>query len=359
METLAWIGFTQSFFGALLLLAKRNNHISDKILAAWLVVSAITFFEVAISKAGSFSITPVNTMITNVLLYIYCLSVTNDKFRLKSVHFYHALLPFIFVLIIVWTGARLRMDHYFFDDVFLPYRIALAVCLIASFFLYWYLSIKTIHRYRMHLKNEYSSIESNIKLGWLLFVLIFYIIFNLWLIAAGFIEVFSVIETNYVVYILISNLFLVFAFIFYGLRQQVLMPAHTDNTETTTYAESKLSDEEKHRIAQKLMLYFDTKQPYLDRELTISSLAAQLGTQRYKLTEVLNSELHKNFYRFVNEYRIEKAKAMLTDRSNDKLSIEAIGYDCGFNSKTTFFTVFKSFTGLTPMQYKTQISGKN
>ena len=137
------------------------------------------------------------------------------------------------------------------------------------------------------------------------------------------------------------------------------MPAHTDNTETTTYAESKLSDEEKHRIAQKLMLYFDTKQPYLDRELTISSLAAQLGTQRYKLTEVLNSELHKNFYRFVNEYRIEKAKAMLTDRSNDKLSIEAIGYDCGFNSKTTFFTVFKSFTGLTPMQYKTQISGKN
>lgn len=356
METLAWIGFTQSFFGALLLLAKRRNHLSDKILATWLVVTAITFFEVAISKAGSFSITPVNIMITNVLLYIYSLSLTKEKFRLKSAHFYHALLPFVFVLIIVWTGARLHMDEYFFEDIFLPYRITLAVCLIASFFFYCYLSIITIHRYRMHLKNEYSSIENDIKLNWLLFVLIFYIAFNLLLITVGFVEVFSAIETNYVVYILVSNLFLVFAFIFYGLRQQVLIPSQVENIETVTYADSRLSDEEKQRIKQKLLKYFDSKEPYLNRELTITSLANQLGTQRYKLTEVLNSELHKNFYRFVNEYRVEKAKKLLIDPENDKLSIEAIGYDCGFNSKTTFFTVFKDFTDLTPMQFKNQFT---
>lgn len=359
METLAWIGFTQSFFGVLLVMAKRNNHISDKILSVWLAISGITFMEIAITQANSFSIVPVNALITNALLFIYSISLTRENFRLKTKHWAHALLPTVFILVIIWTGAELRMEHYFFEDVFLPYRIVMAVTLIASFLFYWFLSVRTIHRYRQKLKNEFSSIEANIKLGWLLFVLIFYIVYNLILIAAGFIEVFSGIETNYLYFVLSFNLFLVLSFTFYGLRQQVLIVPNEHKHETGHYAASRLADEEKLAIKTRLLSYFEKHEPYLDGNLTVSDLAEKLGIQRHKLTEVLNTELNMNFYRFVNTYRVEKVKKLLIDANNNNFSIEALGYDCGFNSKTTFFTVFKNMTGCTPAQYRNRYPNKN
>jgi len=235
----------------------------------------------------------------------------------------------------------------------------MAVTLIASFLFYWFLSVRTIHRYRQKLKNEFSSIEANIKLGWLLFVLIFYIVYNLILIAAGFIEVFSGIETNYLYFVLSFNLFLVFSFTFYGLRQQVLIVPNEHKHETGHYAASRLADEEKLAIKTRLLSYFEKHEPYLDGNLTVSDLADKLGIQRHKLTEVLNTELNMNFYRFVNTYRVEKVKKLLIDANNNNFSIEALGYDCGFNSKTTFFTVFKNMTGCTPAQYRNRYPNKN
>ena len=84
-------------------------------------------------------------------------------------------------------------------------------------------------------------------------------------------------------------------------------------------------------------------------------VSEKINIQRHSLTEVLNMELGKNFYQFVNEYRVNAVKSMLSDGKNDLLSIEGIGYDCGFNSKSTFFAVFKSFTGITPLQFKNSI----
>jgi AraC-like DNA-binding protein len=79
-------------------------------------------------------------------------------------------------------------------------------------------------------------------------------------------------------------------------------------------------------------------------------LSNALGIPKYLLTEVLNVAMGKNFFRLVNEYRVEAVKKMLMKKK--EYSIEAIGYECGFNSKSSFFTVFKNITGLTPLQYK-------
>jgi AraC-like DNA-binding protein len=80
-------------------------------------------------------------------------------------------------------------------------------------------------------------------------------------------------------------------------------------------------------------------------------LANALGFPKHHITEVLNKEIGKNFFQFVNEYRVNAVKEMLIQPKNF-YSIEAIGFECGFNSKSSFFTIFKKATGQTPLQYK-------
>jgi AraC-like DNA-binding protein len=64
----------------------------------------------------------------------------------------------------------------------------------------------------------------------------------------------------------------------------------------------------------------------------------------------LNEHLNKSFTDFINELRIEVSKEYLVTKGN--LTIESIGYESGFNSKSTFFKAFKKFTGITPLQYQ-------
>jgi YesN/AraC family two-component response regulator len=69
------------------------------------------------------------------------------------------------------------------------------------------------------------------------------------------------------------------------------------------------------------------------------------------LSQIINTELNKNFYDFVNEYRIEYAKQELLSIKNTNLTILAIGENCGFNSKLTLNDVFKKFTSHTPSEF--------
>jgi YesN/AraC family two-component response regulator len=91
---------------------------------------------------------------------------------------------------------------------------------------------------------------------------------------------------------------------------------------------------------------------YLQSELTLQELANQLDVPAYQVTQSINEGLGKNFYDLINGYRVEEAKRLLSDPSTRNNKVLAIGMDAGFNSKTTFNTVFKKFTGLTPSEFK-------
>ena len=65
----------------------------------------------------------------------------------------------------------------------------------------------------------------------------------------------------------------------------------------------------------------------------------------------LNKNLNQNFYSYINSLRVEEAKKLLIENRGGKYSIEGIGYMAGFNSKTTFNTVFKAQTGMSPSEY--------
>jgi AraC-like DNA-binding protein len=71
-----------------------------------------------------------------------------------------------------------------------------------------------------------------------------------------------------------------------------------------------------------------------------------------RTTVILNTHYHKNFYTYVNNFRIDYCKALLKNPKKQHLSIEGIAFEGGFGSKSTFNTLFKKQTGMTPTQFK-------
>ena len=93
----------------------------------------------------------------------------------------------------------------------------------------------------------------------------------------------------------------------------------------------------------------------MNEKLTVSELAQKLNISRHHLTQIINEKLNKNFYTFINEFRIEEVKIMFLDKKKEHYTILAVAYECGFNSKSTFNTLFKKYTGLTPSEYRKKV----
>ncbi len=95
-----------------------------------------------------------------------------------------------------------------------------------------------------------------------------------------------------------------------------------------------------------------TKKPYLNPELNIFQLSDILNVKKHHLSQVINEKSGMNFFDFVNTFRVEEIKRNLADPSLKNLTLLGIGLESGFNSKATFNSAFKKFTGLTPSDFQ-------
>ncbi|MCU0341076.1 MAG: helix-turn-helix domain-containing protein [Spirosomaceae bacterium] len=119
--------------------------------------------------------------------------------------------------------------------------------------------------------------------------------------------------------------------------------------EKIKYEGKKLDTETLLAIEQKLS-WITERELFLNSQLTLSETAKVLEVQPHILSQVLNEKYHKSFSAYINELRIERAKILLHTKHN--LTVEGIGFESGFNSKSSFFTVFKKMTGQTPAEYQ-------
>jgi len=94
---------------------------------------------------------------------------------------------------------------------------------------------------------------------------------------------------------------------------------------------------------------------YEDPQLTLGSLAEKLGLHTHELSRILNIALKKNFYDFINEYRVKEFIRKMRDPAYDRITLLGIAYDSGFNSQSTFTRIFKQMTGRTPAEYKNEL----
>lgn len=359
METIAWIGFSQSLFASILMLAKRKVSIPDKILTAWLFLLAFEFLTCALDYVN-FKVPLLSSsfLLFNPAFYLYTKSLIEPAFKLNLKQILH-LLPFIFFELVAYLIEEpFSLSGFLSSNENLWFRMAFAIASVFSWILYNWATLNVILKHRKRLMNEFSTIESHKKLSWLFFIVIFYNFFCLASIAVAVTVIILHIEFplspvyNYSALLLMS-----YILGFYGLRQgTIFMDTESVETIKDKYANSTLSEKRKKEIETMILEHFNKNKPYLNPNLDMNSISSTLKIPKYQITEVLNNCINMNFFSFVNEYRVNAVREML--RKNNDYSIEDIGYECGFNSKSSFFTVFKKLTGMTPMQFRNTIDSK-
>ena len=102
--------------------------------------------------------------------------------------------------------------------------------------------------------------------------------------------------------------------------------------------------------------HIENNNRFLDPAFSLDVLASEIKMSTTKLSHIINNCSGFNFSDFINQLRIEKAKILLLEPKYNDYNIEAIGFECGFNSKSAFYKSFKKFTNSTPSEFKKQNS---
>jgi adenylate cyclase len=145
---------------------------------------------------------------------------------------------------------------------------------------------------------------------------------------------------------------------FQELMQTVLGQKPSIDLSNRKYKKKLFSRDLLQQNVQALNLLMTEKQPYLDPELSLRSLAQLLDLPPNHMSQLLNEGFDKNFSEFVNAYRLDTFKQKATEPANQQFTIMSLAYDSGFNSKTVFNTFFKKQLGKTPTAYWKEVKKK-
>jgi len=117
------------------------------------------------------------------------------------------------------------------------------------------------------------------------------------------------------------------------------------------YSKSGLKEERASEIKHQLTGLMQEKKLYLDENISLPQLAGILKIHPNYLSQVINERFQKNFYDFINTYRVEEFKRIVSLGKNKNKTFFALALDCGFNSKASFNNSFKKLTGTTPSEF--------
>ena len=125
------------------------------------------------------------------------------------------------------------------------------------------------------------------------------------------------------------------------------------------YRTNKVSPEECKRLYRLLEQEMKRNKSYRNPNLKVADLAVAIGTSSHSLSYLFNQYLEKNYYDYINEYRVEEFKSLILKDEYAKYTLTAMAEYCGFSSRASFFRTFKKLAGITPNEYIKQVSGEH
>ncbi|MGD0756586.1 MAG: AraC family transcriptional regulator [Bacteroidales bacterium] len=367
IDPVLYIGISQSFFAGLLVSTKKPVTVANRLMAAWLFLICLeNVFALINSKVLEMYSFPFITFTYGPLLFLYVRSMTNPerKFNWLSLLHFLPFLAFFIVSVIFRTRPLVRdLRSFFKPDEFISLRIIYSVSFFLSITIYSALAFIEIKRHQANLKNLVSYTSGVITLNWLKIISIsFYAAYFILFILGGLNMIGNYIPFDPYLVIFVFIAIFSFAYSFYAIRQPVIFGQevksdNNDKKEPGKYIKSGLKNDQAEDYLKELISFMERNKPYLDRDLSIHELSDMTDIPRHYITQVLNENYKKNFFTFINEYRVREVIERFSDQKFDHYTILAIAFDAGFNSKSTFNTIFKSQIGITPSKYRELKSG--
>ena len=296
------------------------------------------------------------------LLLLYTRVLTQPGFIIRAkdlIHFVPVAAELIFQLLFI--EESIRQEKLFYDvPGFLGFRIVELTGTAFSILIYGKRCLELIRIHEIRMLENFSN-QKDITLQWL-FKLIKYlrVLWIFWLVFEISFIVFWQLQMHLIpVYLLLYILLGVIVYSNYWIGIQALIKSEllSERSIVAIPAENisvyaRLNKQEIQSHVAALSEVMDKEKMYLHETLSLRTLATRLKIDPNLVSYVLNNVLHKSFYDYVNEFRIEEVRRKIDDPAYSHLKMVEIAFECGFNSKATFNRVFKKFMGKSPSEYK-------
>jgi len=110
------------------------------------------------------------------------------------------------------------------------------------------------------------------------------------------------------------------------------------------------------KFEKRFVYFIETEKVYVQKTLSLAELSLMLDTNANYLSQFFNNHLKTNFNDYINEYRVKEACHIFKNDTLMKYTIDQVADMVGFSSRSTFYTTFKKFTGITPSFFQKNVS---
>jgi AraC-like DNA-binding protein len=368
LAVLNLLGAAQGFFLSVVLLSiKGGNRVANRILAALIVAMAVSVSGAVVRTMHYDFVFPHLSRLHDPfpflavpLMFLYIKTLTSRKSVFVKRDFLH-FIPFILCvgyLIPYYLQSRAAKLNYLISEYYAPtsgpwyYIRSALLILLAS--VYLVLIISNILKF---VREEGRRDSKNDRA----------ILFQIRFFVAGFLILFlggvlryvldQTAKTNLLVP-LGASVF-IYAIGYLSFKNPQVLTRMDEPATAKKYERSTLRPETAERYLKRLLQLMETEKLYLDSELTISKLAEKLSIPAPHLSQTINERLNQNFIDFINTYRVDEAKRRLLDPSRKHYSVLAIAEEVGFNSKSSFNSVFKKHVQMTPSEFRKASNGNS
>ena len=359
-------GGTLAFFFELLLLAKKTKSVSDRILAFWMFIIGLHLFcyyfyirDINFSHPFLIGISSPFPFTHGPMLFLYTGSLTSYFTKWKPKYFLH-FLPVLLIYIYYFEffisspEGRIEFVNNLTRNPDIVQKSYFPLVLISGFS-YISLTYLLFRRHHRNILNNLSNSNESNNLHWLMNLLSGMLVIWVVVLLSHFVT--DSFPQDTFIYISVS-LFVVFIG-FFGLRQGNIFMNHqkcslieglTEDSQQR-YSKSGLKEERADEIKKQLKELMDEKKLFLDENISLPQLADLINIHPNYLSQVINERFQKNFYDFINSYRVAEFKRIVAIEKNRNKTFYALALACGFNSKASFNNSFKKLTGTTPSEF--------
>lgn len=370
------IGIIQGFFLAIILyFYRKGDHSVNRFLSFFIACSSIVMSGPLLIKfigwKNSFIVGPF-PLLSGPFLYFYVKSF-KERVDWKKV-LPHCSFFFIYVIVtfiwIKYLGNKYPNSPDFpKEGIYSPIAIIFFSIRYLHLIVYYFLAKRELRSYQNSIRHVFSE-TSRINLDWVNWILTWYISIVL---SSVVIYVFMAKYPEYFYWLYLLNIAMntvcIYLATFKGLSQPTIWQIQPNIETIHSYSPvtsitkvgkgiviskqiSVALDTRSEEIISRITCAMERDKLFQETELTLQNLADKLKYPSYQVSQVINDKMGKSFYELVNGYRVEEAKRLLIHEQSKNYTILSVGFEAGFNSKTTFNTVFKKFTGQTPTDYR-------